>query len=214
MKKRIIILLTVIIIVAPLVLLGYLLYKNYYFPNGFSAVYDLKEESKYITPLKPLSAVGEIVDTWQPGKAKTQFGTFNIETREIFQPIIDDFAYTDIFLPTTLSVVLVPLSVTKKFEKLNLTLLYRADTPELKVCLKTGAGDDNPPSQGSGEAGWSCQIFYVDRQSDNWYTLTAIWDLANAYQIKPRHYRIGLFAPGLNEKSGILHIKKIQIEAK
>jgi hypothetical protein len=185
----------------PIVILGYLFYKNYYFPNGFSAVYDLKQESKYITPLKPLSAVGEIVDTWTPGKAETQLGTLNIETREIFQPIIDDFFYTDIFLP-------------KKFEKLNLALLYRADTPEMKVCLKTGAGDDNLPSQDSGEAGWSCQIFYVDRQSDNWYTLTATWDLADAYQIKPRHYRIGFFLPGLNEKNGILHIKKIQIEAK
>lgn len=192
MKKRIIILATtIIIIVTPLVLTGYLFYKNYYFLNGFSAVYDLKKESKYISPLKPLSAVGEIVDTWNVGKAQTEFGTFNIETREIFQPIIDDFAYTDIFLP-------------KKFEKLNLTLLYRADTPELKVCLKIGKE----------EGDWSCQIFYVDRQSDNWYTLGASWDTANAEQIKPRHYRIGFFAPGLNEKNGILHIKKIQVEAK
>lgn len=191
MKKFIFISVAALIILSSLCLLGYLLYKNYYFPNGFAAVYDLKKESKYITPLKPLSAVGEIADTWQPGKAETQLGTFNIETREIFQPIIDDFFYTDIFLP-------------KKFEKLNLTLLYRADTPEMKVCLKTEAGDN----------GWSCQPFYTDRQMGNWFNLGASWDLADAEQIKPRHYRIGIFAPGLNEKSGLLHIKKIQIEAK
>lgn len=190
MKKIILILITILIILAPLGLLGYLLYKNYYFPNGFSAVYDLKKESKYITPLKPLSAVGEIVDTWQAGKAKTQFGVFNIETREIFQPIIDDFVYTDIFLP-------------RRFKRLNLTLLYRADTPELKVCLKVGKGEQD----------WSCQIFYTDKQLDNWFNLSASWDLANAEQIKPRHYRLGIFAPGLNEKSGILHIKRIEIKA-
>ncbi len=191
MKKRIIIFLIVIIIIAPIVLLGYLIFKNYYFPNGFSAVYDLKKESKFISPLKPLSAAGEIVDTWNPGKAETEMGTFNVETREIFQPIIDDFAYTDIFLP-------------KKFAKLNLFLLYRADTPELKICLKTGGAEED----------WECLTFYTEKQMGNWFNLGASWDLAEAYQVKSRHYRIGIFAPGLNENNGILHIKKIEIEAK
>ena len=49
---------------------------------------------------------------------------------------------------------------------------------------------------------------------DNWFNLNASWDFANAYEIKPRHYRIGIFAPGLNEKKGILHIKKIEIDAR
>jgi len=193
MKRRIFISIIILIILAPLCLLGYLLFKNYYFPNGFSAVYDLKEESRFITPLKPLSAVGPIYDEWTPGTAQTQLGTFNIERREIYQAIIDEFVYTDIFLP-------------KKFEKLDLTLLYRADTPELKVCLKIGAGDK--------EADWSCQTFYVDRQAGNWFTLTATWDLANAEQIKPRHYRIGFFLPGISEKNGLFQIQKIEIGAK
>jgi len=239
MKRRIFISIIILIILAPLCLLGYLLFKNYYFPNGFSAVYDLKEESRFITPLKPLGAVGPIYDEWTPGTAQTQLGTFNIERREIYQAVIDEFVYTDIFLPTTLSVVLVPLSVTKKFEKLDLTLLYRADTPELKVCLKISPPPTSPSERGrdgvspfgrspegrgvnsaSGDrvsddnGDWSCQKFYVDRQAENWFNLTAMWDLANAYQIKPRHYRIGFFLPGISEKNGLFQIRKIEIGAK